>query len=153
MRFSASLFAIFSKSSLIIYLYFLYLYFLISDFFFAEMLIPVRFPCFRYFDACFWQPRFQCFLDDVFYSSSSCSFSRSQLHYRQNIHVNFRLLLHRSPDDRISFESRSAAIVTISFWGLEACFLIINNFGENHVCCDAVCQTPGGFGICYSKTI
>ena len=78
----------------------------------AEMLIPVRFPCFRYFDACFWQPSFQCFLDDVFYSSSSCSFSRSQLHYLQNIHVTFRLLLHRSPDDRISFESRLAAILT-----------------------------------------
>ena len=77
-----------------------FFYFLLSSFsaslssLDAEMLI--RFPCFRYFDACFWQPRFRCFLNDVFYSSSSSSFSSSQFHYHPNIHLNFGFLLHRT---------------------------------------------------------
>ena len=58
-----------------------------------------------------------------------------------------RIIPELSPD------VRKVDNVIITFWGLEACFLITNNFGENHACCDGVCQTPGDFGICYSKTI
>ena len=69
------------------------------------------FPSFRYFDAisCFWQPRFQCFLDDVFllflvlliFSFSASLSSKYSSKFR----------LSSSPDDRIFFESRSAAIL------------------------------------------
>ena len=73
----------------------------------AEMLI--RFPCFRYFDACFWQPRFQCFLNDVvllflfllIFSFSASLSSKYSAKFRRS----------SSSDYRISFESRSVAIL------------------------------------------
>ena len=71
--------------------------------------IKIRFPCFRYFDACFWKPRFQCFLNDVvllFFFLLIFSFSAS---LSPKYSSKFRL--SSSPDDRISFECRSAAIL------------------------------------------